>query len=202
MKQPKQRTLIYQGQAYPYDLYLGGVKRINLRVRPDGSIRVSAPRLTAQRRIDAFLTQYGDKIAAAVLRAKQRTLFDPPQISSVEQARRKQELLAIIRACHQNVVLPRFAALLPTLTEQQRDFIQSPTAIRIRAMKSRWGSCNFGKGTLNFNLRLIDQPLECIEYVVMHEFAHFVHPNHSTAYHALMTALMPDWKQRKARLNS
>lgn len=202
MKQPKQRTLIYQGQAYPYDLYLGGVKRINLRVRPDGSIRVSAPRLTSQCRIDAFLTQYGDKIATAVLRAKQRTLFDPPQISAVEQARRKQELLAIIRECHQNVVLPRFASLPLALNEQQKSYIQSPTAIRIRAMKSRWGSCNFSKGTLNFNFFLLDQPLECIEYVVMHEFAHFVYPNHSPTYHALMTALMPDWKERKARLNS
>ena len=96
----------------------------------------------------------------------------------------------------------RFDALDLVLTERQRRFILSPTAIRIRVMKTRWGSCNYAKGTLNFNLRLIDQPIECIEYVVMHEFAHFVHPNHSSAYHALMSALMPVWKQRKARLRN
>ena len=69
-------------------------------------------------------------------------------------------------------------------------------------MKSRWGSCNFKKGTLNFNLYLIDQPVECIEYVVMHEFAHLIQPDHSPAYHALITALMSDWKARKAKLNA
>ncbi|MBO7341951.1 MAG: M48 family metallopeptidase, partial [Clostridia bacterium] len=49
---------------------------------------------------------------------------------------------------------------------------------------------------------LIDRPLECVEYVVMHEFAHFVCPDHSAAYHALMTQLLPDWKARKQLLNS
>ncbi len=202
MKRPKQCQFIYNGQIYAYDLYPGGVKRLNLRVRPDGSIRVSAPRLTSQQKIDAFLTQHGDKIAAAVSRARQRASPDPPSISVAEQARQKERLLALIMACHQNIVLPRFAALSLSLTDDQWRFIQSPIAIRVRDMKTRWGSCNFDKGTLNFNLRLIDQPIECIEYVVMHEFAHFVHPNHSPAYHALMTDLMPDWKQRKARLNS
>jgi predicted metal-dependent hydrolase len=38
--------------------------------------------------------------------------------------------------------------------------------------------------------------------VVMHEFTHFIQPDHSTAFHALMTTLMPDWKERKKRLNS
>ena len=88
------------------------------------------------------------------------------------------------------------------MTEMQRRFIELPTAIRIHPMKTRWGSCNFQKGTLNFNLYLIDQPRECIEYVVMHEFAHFLCPDHSPAFHALMTTLMPDWKERREKLKA
>ena len=200
MKQPKTRQFVHQGKTYEYELYLGDVKRLNLRIRPDGSIRVSAPRLTSQRSINDFLSLYGDKISTAVARAQERQQNAAQTPTRAEQQKQKERLLAIIRECHQNVVLPRFHALHLALTDQQRRFILSPTAIRIRIMKTRWGSCNFQKGTLNFNLRLIDQPIECIEYVVMHEFAHFVHPNHSPAYHALMSALMPDWKQRKARL--
>ena len=45
-------------------------------------------------------------------------------------------------------------------------------------------------GYSRFNLNLIDQPIECIEYVVMHEFAHFIQPDHSPAYHVLMDQLM------------
>lgn len=202
MKKQTIRQFAYQAKTYEYELHLGGVKRLNLRIRPDGTIRVSAPRLTSQRTIDDFLSLYGDKIEAAVARAQARQQNDAPTLTKAQQAAQKERLLATIRECHQNLVLPRFDALDLVLTERQRLFILSPTAIRIRVMKTRWGSCNYAKGTLNFNLRLIEQPIECIEYVVMHEFAHFVHPNHSPAYHALMSALMPDWKQRKARLRN
>ena len=90
MKNVKQLRFTYKGHSYPYDLYLGGVKRLNLRVRPDGSIRVSAPRMTSQRAIDDFLTCYGDKIAQAVLRAKQLPSPSVPAISPAEKARKKE----------------------------------------------------------------------------------------------------------------
>lgn len=201
MNKPKQMQFTYGGKVYTYELYLGGVKRLNLRIRPDGSIRVSAPLLTLQRRINDFLSLYGDKIETAVARAQERQNCDVQMPTRAEQQKQKERLLAIIRECHRNVVLPRFASLSLEMTEQQRQFITTPTAIRIRVMKTRWGSCNFSKGTLNFNLHLIDQPIECVEYVVMHEFAHFIHPNHSSAYYALMTRLMLDWKVRRNQLN-
>ena len=195
-----QKSFVYARMEYPYELHVGGVKRLNLRVRPDGSIRLSAPRATSQRQIDAFLTRCGDKIADAVARAKVRNLAPKTELPAAEQSHKKECLLAIILDCHQNLVVPRMSEL--DLTDEQRRFITSPAAIRIHPMKTRWGSCNCKKGTLNFNLYLVDQPIECIEYVVMHEFAHFVHPDHSPAYHALMTHLLPDWKARKKILNS
>lgn len=201
-QQVKQKCFRYGGVDYPYELHIGGVKRLNLRIRSDGSIRLSVPRATSQRQIDAFLARCGDKIVDAVTRIQVNKSVPKPELSAVEQRAKKEQLLAIIQDCHQNVILPRFVALDLLLTDEQRQFIASPTAIRIHPMKSRWGSCNFKKGTLNFNLYLIDQPLECIEYVVMHEFAHFVQPDHSPAYYALMSALMPDWKARKAKLNT
>ncbi len=200
MKQKcKLKYFRYGNMDYPYELYIGGVKRMNLRVRADGSIRLSVPRLTPQCRIDAFLARYGEKIAQAVRRNRDLPTVPVEESLPTEQAAKQERLLAIIHECHRDLILPRFLAL--SLTEEQRRFITSPTAIRIRPMKTRWGSCNFKKGTLNFNLYLLDQPRECIEYVVMHEFAHFLQPDHSPAYHALMTALMLDWKERKKRLN-
>lgn len=74
--------------------------------------------------------------------------------------------------------------------------------VRIRRMTSRWGSCQPYRGVVTLNSRLIETPLCCIEYVVTHEFCHFIHPDHSREFHALMTSLMPDWKQRRQLLNS
>lgn len=74
--------------------------------------------------------------------------------------------------------------------------------IRIRSMVSRWGSCHPTKGVLTFARQLVEVPLPCLEYVVVHEFSHFIHPNHSADFHNFLTEVMPDWKQRKDLLNS
>ena len=57
------------------------------------------------------------------------------------------------------------------------------------------------KGIVTLDERLLEALFNCIEYVVMHEFCHFVHPNHSKQFYAFLTMLMPDWKQRKETLD-
>lgn len=74
--------------------------------------------------------------------------------------------------------------------------------IRIRSMVSRWGSCHPTKGVLTFARQLIEVPECCMEYVVVHEFAHFIHADHSPRFHDFMTKMMPDWKERRKLLNS
>ena len=51
--------------------------------------------------------------------------------------------------------------------------------LTIRNMSSRWGSCQPKRGIITLNKRLIETPRNTIEYVVMHEFVHFIHPYHS-----------------------
>ena len=55
--------------------------------------------------------------------------------------------------------------------------------VRIRKMKTRWGSCNKTKKYINLNLNLIKKPKICIEYVVFHELAHLIYPNHSKDFY-------------------
>ena len=73
--------------------------------------------------------------------------------------------------------------------------------LRIRDMKTRWGSCSPSYGVITLNKTLLKAPRDCIEYVVLHEFCHFVHLNHSKAFYSFVTMLMPDWKERKIRLD-
>lgn len=72
----------------------------------------------------------------------------------------------------------------------------------VRTMTSRWGSCQPQTGKITLNSKLIFYPKEAIEYVVVHEFAHFAHPDHSRAFWALVAEIMPDYKERKKLLNS
>lgn len=72
--------------------------------------------------------------------------------------------------------------------------------IKVRYMTSRWGSCQSKRGVITLNSKLIEAPRNCIEYVVLHEFTHFIHPNHSKKFYDFVAMLMPDWKERKREL--
>lgn len=73
--------------------------------------------------------------------------------------------------------------------------------IKFRRMTSRWGSCQPTKNILTFNVMLLEAPVECIEYVVAHEFTHFLEANHSKSFYNKLEEIMPDWKARKNKLN-
>ena len=82
----------------------------------------------------------------------------------------------------------------------QKYGVPMPT-LRIRDMETRWGSCLAKKRAITLNKRLLEAPRNCIEYVVMHEFCHFIHPNHSKHFYSFLAMLMPDWKERKTVLD-
>ncbi len=69
--------------------------------------------------------------------------------------------------------------------------------LTIRTMKTRWGSCSWNKQKITLNNKLIEFPLECIDYVVLHELAHFKYQRHDDAFYDFMSGIMPDWKKRR-----
>jgi predicted metal-dependent hydrolase len=71
--------------------------------------------------------------------------------------------------------------------------------LRVQRLQKRWGSCT-PKGTILLNPELVQAPGHCIDYVVIHELCHLVHPDHSSAFYKLLDRLMPEWKKWKERL--
>ena len=74
---------------------------------------------------------------------------------------------------------------------------QDIKSVKIRQMKTRWGSYNPYKSYINLNIELIKKPRGCIEYVVFHELVHLLYPDHSKKFYDYLTLYMPDWQKRK-----
>lgn len=71
----------------------------------------------------------------------------------------------------------------------------------IKKMKTKWGTCNEEAKRIWLNFELIKKPVECIEYIVVHEMVHFKERNHNAKFIAYMNHFLPEWKQLKAELN-
>lgn len=91
---------------------------------------------------------------------------------------------------------------LPELLARWESAMQVKAAkIFIQRMKTRWGSCNPSSGNIRLNTDLAKKPPECLEYILVHEFAHLIEPTHNARFIALMDHFMPKWRHIKEELN-
>lgn len=228
------RQIVLCGRIVNYDLQIKNVKNINLRIRIDGSIQVSANRKTSIEKIEAFIRSKEEWIIGALNKIERRNeeiakrekenegrillwgeeinLFVVEgKINSYKYSEGKLEISlknicdtkareAIISEFYKNECKLKFTSLCQRAYEVFSIRGLEFPEIKYRRMKSRWGSCNIKKGVLTFNTILATMPPDCAEYVVFHEFSHFLHPNHSKAFYECLSAHMPDWKQRKQLL--
>jgi hypothetical protein len=73
--------------------------------------------------------------------------------------------------------------------------------VRIKRMKTRWGSCNADAGRIWLNLELIKKPVACLEYVLVHEMVHLHQRHHNARFLEWMESLMPTWRMHRDELN-
>jgi len=74
--------------------------------------------------------------------------------------------------------------------------------VKVHTMKTKWGSCNTDSGKILFNIELAKKPIECIEYVVVHELLHLIERKHNDLFKAYLDKYVPNWVQVKAMLNT
>lgn len=71
----------------------------------------------------------------------------------------------------------------------------------VKRMKTRWGSCNTNKRRIWINLELIKKPIQCLEYIVIHEMVHLLEKRHNERFKAHMDRFMPHWRLYREELN-
>ena len=72
----------------------------------------------------------------------------------------------------------------------------------LQRMKTRWGSCNARAKNIRLNTELVKKSKDLLSYVVLHEMAHLIEPNHSEEFLALLHRHYPTWREARAELNA
>lgn len=177
------RSVLLDGKPFSYELQYKRVKNVNLRIRSDGSVYVSANKKVPVSFIDSFVTSRAQFILSAL--AKYKNTDRIPQMYFTED-----ELKEYIRSFCERIY-PYY----------QKLGFPFPT-IKFRRMTSRWGSCNPKKHILNFNLNLLYAQKECVEYVVFHEFTHFLRADHSVYFYRELEKVCSDWQEKRKKLKT
>mgnify|MGYP002708581340 FL=1 len=233
---PEQRVVHCEDGDIPYLLTRKSVKNVNLRIKPEGKVLVSANNSVPTDFIDAFIEKKQRYIFSALSKYEEKKkLFQsvPKRYVSGESydllgksLRLKVEVnkeenvytdgvYIFLRVKdkddfrHKEIMMSKWLKQYQTtvfeelLQEKYLLFekygVTYPT-LKIRNMTSRWGSCQPKKGIIALNSKLIEAPRNCIEYVILHELVHFIHPNHSRQFWDFVAMMMPDWKERKEEL--
>ena len=163
------------------------IKNVNLRVQPDGRIEVSVPYATPDEYVEDLVREKHDWLVKA-----QRKTENTPM------ARAMSATPAEVREWRKVV-----EAFVPVLVERWEPILGVKAGqLAYRKMKSRWGSCQPSTGRICINVVLALYPLECLEYVVVHELVHLLVAGHGPEFQAVMDRVMPDWKKRRAKLKA
>lgn len=212
------------------------VKNINLRIKPDGQVFVSASESVPVDFIDDFIKGKQDYIFRVLSKYEENHKYAsivPRQYVSGESfdILGKSLRLKVIQGKQESVITDGVFIFLTVenkdnqkrkeilitswLKEMQTRIFNQISGevyqifkkydvkypiVKIRYMTSKWGTCQPKRGVITLNSKLIEAPRNCIEYVVLHEFTHFIHPNHSKKFYDFVAMLMPDWKERKVEL--
>jgi hypothetical protein len=92
---------------------------------------------------------------------------------------------------------------VPSLLTKWEGRLQvSAEKVFVQRMKTKWGSCTPSRGYVRLNTDLAKKPIECLEYILVHELVHLLEPTHNKRFTALLEQCLPQWKQLRARLNA
>lgn len=211
-----------------YNLIRTDRKTIGLYVRRDGTLEVRAPYSTTVREIEGILAEKsqwiekGLKLTQERLQSRQEFSL---KIGDTLPYLGRSCLIAPSRdnrlsfdgnyfyapeGLSSDSLILSFAELYKVLAKRElteramrlsRLVGRAPSSIKINGARTRWGSCST-RGAINFSWRLMAADEATVDYVVIHELVHLLHPNHSPAFWAEMERLVPNYRECKERLKA
>ena len=110
--------------------------------------------------------------------------------SGLHEEARRNTLSYLVSRCLCKFFQPVVEKRLRELNELH---IQRPLKqVKLKYNTTNWGSCS-SQGNINISLRLLFAPKEVVDYVLIHELVHLIHPNHSAQFWKKVSSIMPDY---------
>jgi predicted metal-dependent hydrolase len=200
-------------------------RRYILRVRPDGTLRVTVPRGGSRREAEQFVRKHQRWIRRE--RDRVRTEHAPREWTAGSEILLRGALAriavdacngsAIVRYGDRQIAIEAGAELRPAIEADLRELARRelvdrlhelaaahdlvPGAVSIRNQRSRWGSCA-RNGNIALNFRLVQMPPAVRDYVLLHELMHIRHQNHSRRFWKLVEAVCPAFRDAERWLRT
>lgn len=163
---------------------------------------INQPRMSARQYVSGETYYiFGKQFFLEFIPSKKRTfkidgtkiLLYMPEKSSVENRQK------FIREKFRKILIEQLERLIPKWEETTKLHCES---FKTKYMTTRWGTCNSKAKRIWINLQMVEKPLECLEYIILHELIHLKISNHGKDFIEMMNQFMPDWKDRKKLLNT
>ena len=169
-------------------------QKAHFREQPRQSKREYVPRESHYflgRRYLLNIIEHEGRPRVEIRRSNRIDLFVP---QGTDASKREQLILAWYRK--------ELKAMIPSLIEKWQAVIGLEVADwGVKRMKTKWGSCNAESKRIWVNLELAKKPVQCLEYIVVHEMVHLLERNHTERFISLMDEFMPSWRLLRDELN-
>lgn len=228
-------SIEHDGKTIPFTVIRKKIKNVNLRVKPDATVIVSADNKVPFEYIEQLVKKKASWIIEAlehfteqIDKDNNRQYTTGEEIHYLGQAyplqvievKKQEEIIIDGGICYlfvkdysvfkykEFIVTEWYKEQARLLFEQSLERVYPLVAkqgigkpsITVRKMKTRWGSCSWSKNKITLNSELVKAPESCIDYVVLHELAHFKYRKHDHEFYNFLTEVMPDWKERRKLL--
>ena len=205
-------SLEYNNNSYDIDIIRKNNKNIYIRVKA-GRIIVTCNYFVTKKQIDKLIKDNYDSITKMIekdIKRKEKEEkfylfgnvynviygFNEFEITNNNiYVYNKKELDKYLN----NQIKTIFSERLNYWYKQFEEDIPSPN-LKIRKMTSRWGVCNLKNKNITLNYYLYKYDIECLDYVIIHELSHFIHPNHSKDFWDLVSKYCGNYKILRKRL--
>ncbi|BDR53925.1 hypothetical protein KIMH_00360 [Bombiscardovia apis] len=176
------------------------VKNVYLRVKPpDGRVEITAPVRLSQAEIRRFISSRQAWIERAQDRIARSAQSLGPGSAGPQPANLAEGTTSEERLREAKLIIEQ---QLPALLDKWVPIVgRGPSAISLRRMTTRWGSCTPATRRIRLNLELAWLDPKFLEYVLVHELTHLRASGHGALFQSLMSSYLPQWRMLRKELN-